>query len=418
MQLLAAAAVLASLPQQPVAATSLPPGNTSMSCEYLTPGGNRSHVHRFNGSMLLHSSLIIGAQLQLWIVNSTAPASGLRGNVSIPTIFNKPCIVFNASCDLSANESYWNTNFSLMEPVQKGVPGGGGHAVRVLGNYLPCAEGNGTYRVKAILHMQSFGVLRDELCWGSCCGGESLSVGSPRPSMARPSQVVKTDDSGGSSSPSDVQLPPAQIPPLFKQCDPRWANDKMGTPGPGEQATICREGCAMSCIAMALAGAGFSLPAGNTTTTADTLATEGINSSGMIDPGSLNTWLQQHHGYHCAGGDCNNLVLTAPDALTGGRMRLIGEWPASAFANATLTAGLLSGEVVFLAHVHNPVLPTHPLDHFVLLDSFDPLSGTFGVRDPYFNVTRYLLTDFNAHLIAVYLRLIPMPTALYCTSNR
>ena len=38
--------------------------------------------------------------------------------------------------------------------------------------------------------------------------------------------------------------------PLFKQCDPRWGNATMGVEGPGEQSSICGEGCAMSCVAM------------------------------------------------------------------------------------------------------------------------------------------------------------------------
>ena len=42
--------------------------------------------------------------------------------------------------------------------------------------------------------------------------------------------------------------------PLFSQCDAKWADDEMGVPGAGERATICKEGCAMSCVAMALAG--------------------------------------------------------------------------------------------------------------------------------------------------------------------
>ena len=38
--------------------------------------------------------------------------------------------------------------------------------------------------------------------------------------------------------------------PIFKQCDPRWGADEMGTAGDGERSTICGEGCAMSSLAM------------------------------------------------------------------------------------------------------------------------------------------------------------------------
>ena len=167
-------------------------------------------------------------------------------------------------------------------------------------------------------------------------------------------------------------------PPLFRQCDARWGEATMGTPGNGERSTICREGCAMSCVAMALASHGFAVPC------------PPPRLRCPPDPGTLNAWLQTHGGYHCAGGDCNNLVLTAPDALTGGRMRLIGEWDISAVASSakinnttSLVRGVTTGEVVFLAHVHNPEIGGHPVDHFVLLDSVDLASNSFGVRDPY-----------------------------------
>lgn len=164
-------------------------------------------------------------------------------------------------------------------------------------------------------------------------------------------------------------------PPLFQQCDSRWGQYEMGAVGRGERSTICGEGCAMSCVAMALAGAGFALPA----------------THAPIDPGSLNTWLLANNGYHCDAGDCNNLVLTAPDAVTGGRMRLIGEWNASDLNLAKDFAADL--DVVFIAHVHNPEIPSHPVDHFVLLDSFDQAADRFGVRDPFFNETTYALAE-------------------------
>ena len=69
--------------------------------------------------------------------------------------------------------------------------------------------------------------------------------------------------------------------PLFKQCDAQWANDEMGISGNGERATVCREGCAMSCVAMALAGHKLY-----------------VNNSDAT-PGSLNTWLKVTDNYHC-----------------------------------------------------------------------------------------------------------------------
>ena len=44
---------------------------------------------------------------------------------------------------------------------------------------------------------------------------------------------------------------------------------------------------------------------------------------------------------------------------------------------SSLVAGVESGEVVFLAHVHNPEIVGHPVDHF-LLDSVNLAENTFG----------------------------------------
>jgi hypothetical protein len=206
----------------------LPPGNTTMSCEYLTPG-NRTDWHTYNGSMLLHTSLVLSLHIRLKVVNSTAPASGLRGELWVPAVFRAPSRIFNASCDLNrASTSLhpprsipqrmscpdvrlagwvgqhphaehgawwrgdagprWNTNFSLMEPRQRGVPSfcrngsycpGGGQSVDVVGHFLPCLappSGPGGFRYEAILHFQSFGALRDRLCVGACCGPDHDSV--------------------------------------------------------------------------------------------------------------------------------------------------------------------------------------------------------------------------------------------------
>ena len=130
--------------------------------------------------------------------------------------------------------------------------------------------------------------------------------------------------------------------PLYKQCDDRWAADLMGIDDPahGHRATVCEEGCAMSCVAMVLVGSGFALP----------------GSESPPTPGSLNEYLISHHEYTCAAGDCDNLVLDAPDRLTGGRMRLVGEWPMADLAASHIKDALAVAEMAYLAHVHNPVV--------------------------------------------------------------
>ena len=162
----------------------------------------------------------------------------------------------------------------------------------------------------------------------------------------------------------------SQNVPLFKQCDEHWGKDMMGVEGKGHRATICAEGCAMSCVAMALKGSGFRLP----------------GTGAEIDPGTLNAYLIASRGYRCDKGDCDNLVLSAPDSLTGGRMRFVGEWAAAELPMKALS-GLSSGERMYLGHVHNP--RSGHVNHFVLLRSYDNTTDTFAVLDPGFEKATY-----------------------------
>ena len=147
-----------------------------------------------------------------------------------------------------------------------------------------------------------------------------------------------------------------RVYPNYQQCDPRWGNNEMGTPGPGERSTICGEGCAMTSVAMSLSGLGFKIGA--------SLAT----------PASLNTWLMANKGYMCAAGDCNNLVLQAPAWLDRG-ITLVGEIPPP--PEDEIQRGLESGEYIYAAHVRNR-------SHFVLLTGFSPNTPhAFFVNDPY-----------------------------------
>ena len=155
---------------------------------------------------------------------------------------------------------------------------------------------------------------------------------------------------------------------------------EMGVDGPGERATVCREGCAMSCAAMLLGSIGVEL------------------NGTAVTPGSFNAWLLAHGGYHCDGGDCNNLVLDAPAWLAGNatsrprlvrastpRLELIGEAPKPSFGH--MAAGLREGTEAYIAHVRN----NH---HFVLLSGVRN-NTHFDVRDPGFNVTTYAYADIS-----------------------
>ena len=75
--------------------------------------------------------------------------------------------------------------------------------------------------------------------------------------------------------------------PTYKQCDSKWGNDQLGT----SSNTICKAGCLMSSVSMALSGCGKS-----------------------YNPDTLNTWLKGHGGYVSGDlfvwGSVNSLGIT------------------------------------------------------------------------------------------------------------
>ena len=156
--------------------------------------------------------------------------------------------------------------------------------------------------------------------------------------------------------------------PLYKQCDLTWATDWMGNQEREGIDTICRMGCAMSSLAMALAG-------------------KGILINGTVpDPQVLNQWLRANEGYKCINNNCNNLVLDAPDKMEpAGSVKFISEVEKPDVE--TLAKYVLESQPVGIAHVENK-------HHFVLLIGVQqPLNGTdteFVVHDPrdYLSFTR------------------------------
>ncbi len=178
-------------------------------------------------------------------------------------------------------------------------------------------------------------------------------------------------------------------PPHYRQCDPRWGSNEMGVQGPGERSTICGEGCAMTSVTMALAGWGIT-----------------VNGS-VVNPGSMNAWLEANAGYVCMDGDCNNLVLDAPDKVPGSPLRLVGETAPPAYETAMQQ--LQAGSMVYLLHVRNAT-------HFVL--ALGPAPGQRGARgvrgaaapaqmvavlDPFYNSSSYdwsTVSDVIAYQVA------------------
>ena len=156
--------------------------------------------------------------------------------------------------------------------------------------------------------------------------------------------------------------------PLYKQCDPFWGDNFMNGTRP-DHDTICATGCAMSSVAMALAGHGLRMP----------------DTQELVDPQNFNVWLQRHDGYWCDGSFCNNLVLDAPDRLFPGRVHFISEKQKPDVE--TMVQAVKTQNPAMIIHVNN----NH---HFVLVIGVElPTNGDdtiFYVHDPgnYVNFTK------------------------------
>ncbi|KAJ6235297.1 hypothetical protein M0813_28739 [Anaeramoeba flamelloides] len=143
-------------------------------------------------------------------------------------------------------------------------------------------------------------------------------------------------------------------------------------------STICREGCAMSSVSMALNCFGIKIP----------------TSSGMLtdsNPDTLNTWLQEHQGYVCLGGDCNNLVLNAPDRIPTPPHVVKYAEPYKLISKEEMRQHIDRKGIV-IAHVRNS-------GHFVLLTGYETESDIFYCNDPFFSVTYYTYQEMSSQLL-------------------
>merc|ERR1711974_362372 len=96
---------------------------------------------------------------------------------------------------------------------------------------------------------------------------------------------------------------------MYKQCDSEWGDAQLGT---SSSQTICTAGCAMSCVAMAIAS-----------------YQEKINNA-LTNPGNLNDWLINNNGY--ASSDL--IIWSAVDGL--GKVHFkeeVGSLSSSSIAN-------------------------------------------------------------------------------------
>jgi hypothetical protein len=136
--------------------------------------------------------------------------------------------------------------------------------------------------------------------------------------------------------------------PLFKQCDPRWGNNKLGS-----SSTICAVGCLMSSVSMAMAGLGKT-----------------INGQGS-NPGTLNQYLLTHGGYS---GNLFVWGAVSPFDLT---------YEGQPSDKSVIKNAICQGKVV--------ILNVNRGGHWVLATGYD--GDTFTVNDPGFNRGTYAASE-------------------------
>ena len=150
-----------------------------------------------------------------------------------------------------------------------------------------------------------------------------------------------------------VVLAASRSYPLYKQCDSRWGSQQLGT----SSNTICKAGCLMSSVSMALSGIG-----------------KGYN------PGTLNTWLKGHGGY------------VSGDLFVWGSVNSLGLSYQGKVANSNIASSLAAGHIVIL-NVHNG-------GHWVLATSMS--GSTIQVNDPGYSTTSYTLAEIVANNSGLY----------------
>lgn len=132
--------------------------------------------------------------------------------------------------------------------------------------------------------------------------------------------------------------------PMYKQCDPAWRNDQLGT----SSNTICSAGCLMSSAAMALTG-----------------------TVKEFTPATLNKWLTQNGGY------------VAGDLFVWASINVFGLKFEGKVANSEIKKKLDQGNVV-ICNVHNG-------KHWVLAYAYN--GDNILINDPNYTTPYYNLSE-------------------------
>jgi hypothetical protein len=141
--------------------------------------------------------------------------------------------------------------------------------------------------------------------------------------------------------------------PTYKQCDAKWGSEQLGT----SSNTICKAGCLMSSVSMALAGCG-----------------KGYN------PSSLNTWLKGHGGY------------VSGDLFVWGAVNSLGLSYVGKVSNGNIAGELAKNSIV--------ILNVHGGAHWVLATGMS--GSTISVNDPGYSTSSYTLSEIVANNSGLY----------------
>ena len=133
--------------------------------------------------------------------------------------------------------------------------------------------------------------------------------------------------------------------PLYKQCDPQWKDQRLGT---SPTNTICSAGCLMSSAAMALKGTGHD-----------------------FNPSTLNKWLTGHNGY----AQYDLFIWSSINAFD---LKFEGK-----VANSQIKSKLDQGKIV--------IINVHGGGHWVLAHAYS--GDNIQVNDPGYSVTSYTLSE-------------------------
>lgn len=158
--------------------------------------------------------------------------------------------------------------------------------------------------------------------------------------------------------------------PLYKQGDPRWAEDKLGT----TSLTIREYGCAITCIAMVFKYYGI-----------------------QTDPKDLNNWLKQNGGYDSDG----KVYWSKATGKSGGAIQYPDIYDCN---NVNADLDKINSEL----DRGCPVIAEVKLfgsEHYVVITGYS--GSTYYINDPYYGTSSKLSDHYNSDPASAIHKILP-----------